>query len=266
MENSILTLLQQPGASFSTGSPNWTNPALTATYAGATPQYSQGLIDFWINEGYKQLMGDLDELEIGLVSFPLTSTVQTYKYAIPPATYAAIASVGHIYYQPVGLTYIREFRPGTELISWAQFQRYTSQGWLEPYSFATLPNFVTVDPLLQNLYFFPGCANAGDSITIEYTPFPTASSVNCPTLVNASDVPVLPVDTHIAIVNFALSNLWVRAREAVMAGVYEKKYQQNVADILRKYARKHHGDTQRLEAFGAPLSIGGGVYSGWGRW
>lgn len=247
MENLSLTLLQQPGVNFGGTGPTWPSNA----------QFGQGLIDFCLNEGYKQLMGDLDELEIALVSFPLTSTVQTYKYTIPPATYAQIASVGRVFYTPIGFTYSREFRPGRELISWSQFQTYTAQGWMEPYSFTNLPRWVTVDPTLNHLYFYPGCANAGDSITVEYTPFPTASSVNCPTLVASTDIPGLPVDCHIAIVNYALSMLWVRARELATAGVYSKIYQDNVLNITRKYQKKHHGDTIRVEPFLDGLRIGG---------
>lgn len=248
MENLILVQLQQPGANFTGGAPTWP----------ANAQFGQGLVDFCINEGYKHAMGDLDELEIGLVSFPITSTVQTYKYTIPPAAgnFAQIASVGHVYYQPIGFTYTREFRPGRELVSWMQFQTYTSQGWIEPYSFTNLPNVCTIDPLLTSLYFFPGCANAGDIITVQYTPFPTAGAVNCPTLVLPADTPVLPVDCHMAIVNFALSLLWIRARELATATVYKQQYAADIADILRTYARKHHGDTIRVEPFLDSLSIG----------
>jgi hypothetical protein len=250
MSNLILTTTQQPGASFAVGGgggPNW------ASVTNA--QISQGLTEFCINEGYRKLLGDIEDLELDLVTFTFSSTAQTYKYAIPPAGYATISHVARVYYKPFGLPYTREFRPVIELTSWAQYQKYTGQGYLLPYSFGTQPWIVTVDPLLKNLYFYPGSAIAGDTITVNYSPLPGIGLTGCPTLVAQSDVPIVPLDCHMAIVQYALSLIWVRLREAQMAVVASAQYKAEVADIRARYTKKTHGDTIRLEAFGDSLSL-----------
>ncbi len=238
------------------GGPNWSSLS--------SPQFGQGLVEFWINEGYKKLAGDIEGISLAPTTFSFSSTVQTYKYAIPTAGCAAISHVSRVYYKPFGQLYTREFRPGTELISWAEFQRYTAQGWLEPYGFGTLPSVATVDPTRTYLYFWKGSAIAGDTITVEYSAIPTAGATTGPaTLVNATDVPIFPADCHTAILYYALGRLFVRAREMAMALMYFNPnpmnpglYQTEVKKIIDKYTKLHHGDTIRLEAFQYPLAIG----------
>lgn len=255
ISNLILTTLQQPGASFTVGGgggPNWGQGPPSGT--GSSPQFSQGLVEFCINEGYRMLMGDLEDLELSLISFTLNSTVNTFKYAIPPANYAPISHVARVFYQPKGLPYIREFTPGYRLISWSRYQtEYSAEGYLSPYSFGTEPKVVTVDPLLSNLYFNPGSAVAGDTITVEYQPLPAIGATGCPTLVAATDKPLLPLDLHMGIFYFAMHLLWTRAREAQMAMTCynadlnkPSMYGGVVSNARRKYTKKHHGDSQRV--------------------
>ena len=150
LENLALVTLQQPNVNFVTGGaaptgPNWQ----------ANQQYSQGLVDFAINEGYKKMMGDIEALELYLINYTFSSIAQTYIYPFPPTGYAQVSHIARIYYKPFGLLYTREFRPGTELVSWDIFQEITGQGFLGPYSFGTQPTWATVDPLRQNIYFYP---------------------------------------------------------------------------------------------------------------
>lgn len=258
LANLCLVLLQQPQPSFATGGATSTGP----NYASQTnPQFSQGLVEFCINEGYKKTMGDLDDIELFLVSYTFSSTALTNSYAFPPAGYANVSHIARIFYQPFGLPYSREFRPGTELVSWAKFQRLTAQGQLNPYSYGTAPSFATVDPTRTKIFFYPGSGRAGDTVTVDYTPIPTpyAASVaptGCPILVNATDTPVIPSDCHMAIVYYALSLLWIRAREVQMAQVTSNQYDKELATIKYKYTKLQHGDTVTIEAFGDRLSIG----------
>lgn len=263
LSNLVLTSLQQPGASFTIGGgggPAWTS--LT------NPQYSQGLVEFCVNEGYRQVMGDLWDQQLAVVTFTLTSTQQTSKYAIPPTNIIPYAPIGHIvrvFYQPSGLPYTWEFRPGSQLISWDQFQgQYTGQGYLTPYSFATQPYVCAVDPLLQFLYFYPGSAIAGDTITVDYQPLPAPSGnyLGCPLLTQATSTPLLPADTHIAIFYFAMHLLWTRAREIQAALQYytpdllgPSLYAASIRSAKQKYTRKFMGDNQRLEVFTDSLSL-----------
>lgn len=265
-ENAILTELQQPGAAFVTGGAAPTGPSWTSV---TNPQFSQGLIDFWINEGYKKTMGDLEALEIYLVEYTFTSTAQTYKYSFPPTGYAAVSHIARIYYKPFGLPYTREFRPGTELLSWSDFQNRTGQGYLDPYSFGTQPQIATIDPLRQNIYFYPGSSRAGDTITVDYSPIPSpyysssgvqTAPTGCPILVNSTDTPVLPYDCHMAIYHYAMSRLWRRAREVQMAEVALNEYNSEIQLIKNKYTKRSHGDTIRVEAFGDQITIGGGGF------
>jgi hypothetical protein len=262
MSNAILIALQQPGASFSVGnpdagSPNWSNSTIPTTYAGASPQFGQGLVEYAINEFYRQVLGEVEDLEINLISFSFSSTIQTYKYAIPLSGYANISHVARVFYKPSGLPYTWEYAQGQKFISWNEFQaQYTGQGYLLPYSFGTQPDVCAVDPLLTSLYFFPGSAIAGDTITVEYSPIPTPGATGCPTLVNATDAPILPVDCHMAIVYGALSFLWIRARESQMAGLAAQQYREEIQKIRMKYVRKTHGDTIRIRAFSDRVAIG----------
>ncbi|MFZ1075387.1 MAG: hypothetical protein WAN50_03380 [Minisyncoccia bacterium] len=260
MTNLELVLLQQPGAAFVTGGATPTGP----NWAGVTnPQYSQGLLEFCTNEGYKKVMGDLEALELALVEYTFSSTANTYKYAFPPTGYAQCSHLARLYYKPYGLPYTREFRPGTELVGWSTFQRITGQGYLDPYSYGTQPLYATVDPLRQNIYFYPGSARAGDTVTVDYTPIPTpytagVAPTGCPILVNATDTPILPADCHMAIVYYALSLVWIRARETQMAEVTTNQYTAEIAKIKDKYTKVQHGDTIRVEPFGDRIAIGGG--------
>lgn len=245
LSNLALVQLQQPGASFSVGGgggPSWS----TLT----NPQFSQGLVEFCINQAYIKLMGDLEDLELTLVAFSLTSTTQTYKYAIPPNGYAPISHVCRVQYQPIGLPYTWEYMPGQQLISWEQFNNdYIGQGYLLSFSFGTQPRVATIDPTLQNVYFYPGSGQSGDTITVSYQPLPALNATGCPTLVAQTDAPIMPIDTHMAIFYYAMWLLWIRAREQAQAQSMSEMYMAELAMIRQKYTRKFMGDNIRIIPF-----------------
>lgn len=260
ISNAILTETQNPGASFTIGGgggPTWSTLV--------NPQIGQGLVEFWINEGYKDLAGKLKGIQLAPTTYTFSSTAQTFKYAIPGAGCAAIAQVSRVFYKPSGQLYTREFRPGTELISWAKFQTITAQGWLEPYGFGVLPEVVTVDPTRSFLYFWKGSAIAGDTITVEYAPIPTQGATTGPNiLINATDVPIFPADCHQAILYFALGRIFLRLREMALSLMYFNPspqtpglYQTAVKTIIQDYTKLSSGDSIQIEAFQYPLNIGG---------
>lgn len=246
MENQVLAEVQLPGLNAG-GTPSWSSVT--------NPQEPQALVDFYLNQGYARLLADTADFELALVSFTFTSTATTYKYAIPPTGYANIMKVAHVAYQPYGLPYSREFRPGRELTSWGEFQKQTGQGYLDSYSYGTQPTYATIDPTRKNLYFYPGSAIVGDTISVLYIPIPTASSSNCPTLVNPTDTPITPSDTHQAIVAWAISRIWTRERQADMAKEYRNQYFEEVGRARANYMTLHRGDTFRIEPFADNLSF-----------
>jgi hypothetical protein len=256
LSNLILTTLQQPGASFTVGGgggPSWAS--LT------NPQYSQGLVEFTINQAYIKAIGDLWDQQISLGSFTFTSTTLTYKYAIPPAGYGPIGHVVRVFYQPFGLPYTREFRPGQGLIAWDEFQQtYTGEGYLAPYAFGTQPYVCAINPLRTTIHFYPGSAIAGDTITIDavFLPGGTQSSPltgGTQILINATDTPILPVDSHMAIFHYAMHLLWMRARESQESVKSLQLYKDEIANAKFNYARLYNGDVRRLVPFGDYLGL-----------
>src|SRR5271166_2169222 len=261
LSNIVLVQLQQPPPSFTTGGAPPTGPMWSSV---TNPQYSQGLVEFCINEGYKKLMGDLEDLELSSVVYTFSSTVNTFKYTFPPVGYAQVSHIQRIYYQPFGLPYNREFRPGTELVSWAKFTRVTGQNYLLPYSFGTQPTWATVDPTRTTIYFYPGSARSGDTITVEYAPIPTpyisgVAATGCSILVNPSDAPILPYDCHMAIAYYALSLLWIRGREEDMAKLSIQQYEEEKKQIRFRYTKIQKGDIQTIEPFFDRIAIGEGM-------
>jgi hypothetical protein len=149
--------------------------------------------------------------------------------------------VRRVYYAPIGQTVQVEFEPGARLISWQQFRRYDRSGYLDQFAFSTVPEVCAVTPDRKNIQFWPGPANNGDTITVAYAPMPTVAT-SVPYLVNESDVPALPQDTHEAIVFYALSILWMKAREQATAEAYIQKYQAEIARIKDNQERSSTGD------------------------
>lgn len=248
MENSFLAQLQAPGAVFG-GSPNW--GSLT------NPSFGQGLVDFFLNEGYKRLMVDLSDLDIFLTTITIASVASTSSYAIPGTGQPAIARVSRVYYMPSGQNYNYEYRPGRQFVSWERFQAETGQGYLRPYSYGTLPSFAAIDPPRQNLVFYPGSAAAGDTITMQYNPIPTAGAASCPTLVAETDVIVLPSDAEDTIVNWALHKGWLKAREVGQSQFALQNYNEGVARLRSRYQQTHKGDIMQIDSFPMGINSGG---------
>lgn len=211
-------------------------------------------MDLCINLGYRRLCSDLLEYEIISDSFTFTTTLNSFSYTLtPPSTAPAIARVQHIFYNPLGLNYAApglEFRPGYNLISWSEFQKQTGDGYFlqTGASTSTIPTFATIDQGRQNIWFYPGTANVGDTVTVRYAPIPTTGT-STPQLVNETDSPKFPDDCCEAIVQWALVLLWQKAREGQMSIVARQAYDAEVKRIKQNYDKSHLGDLNKFDLF-----------------
>lgn len=255
LENECLAALQSPLVNFG-AAPNW------GSQQG--PQLSQAFVDHAINRGYARVLNDLADLEIVTATITFTSTTQVYKYTIPPvpATQPAIRMVRRVFYQPLGIPYALELEPGARLISWAEFERVTGAGYLQPFSFAQQPEVCAVSPDRKSIQFYPGPTTTGDTITVNYAPIPTAGT-SVPPLSNATDVPVLPDDCSEAIVFWALTLLWPKQREFAAREVYAKNYREEIQRLRDTYARSSAGDKLQITDPGTILASSG-FASSWG--
>lgn len=232
----MLLQLQQPGANPG-GAPNW---------GGLTnPSFSQAVVDFAINRAYERLMMDVADLELYSQVLSITSVANTYQYPLAASGYPKIHLVQRLFYAPQGLSYTLEFTPGVRLISWDAFQEFTAAGYLQQFAFGVQPDFAAIDPTRTNLYFYPGSANSGDTITLNYVPIPTAGTT-VPPLSAETDTPVLPADTHEAIAYSALAFLWIKAREFDASMSFRKLYAEEVQRIRDLYYRSSAGSSMRI--------------------
>lgn len=232
----MLLQLQQPGANPG-GAPNW--GALT------NPAFSQATVDFALNRAYERLMMDLADLELYSQVMTITSTANGYQYGIPTSGFPKIHLVQRVFYAPQGLSYTLEFIPGVRLVDWRKFQVYTAGGYLQPFAFGVQPDFAAINPTRTQLCFYPGSANSGDTITVNYAPIPTAGT-SVPLLVNETDTPVLPADTHEALTYAALAFLWIKARELDASAMFRKLYADEVQRIRDLYYRSSAGSSMQL--------------------
>lgn len=223
LENDCLIEGQWPGA----------NPGGTPTWAAAG-QFTQAIVDFAINKGYRRVMSDISNAEIFLVTDTQLSVANQSAYAIPKVfnNNPVISTVHRVYYAPQGLLYTKEFAGQLEFKSWNDYQVTTSLGMAQPFSFGVQPTYVAVQPDRTKIAFMPGPANSGDTITVQYTPLPTAGAAVCPTLVAETDVTVLSTDFDDAIVMWAMRFLWKKARQPELARESALEYQAEITRLL----------------------------------
>ncbi len=247
MQNMLLSQLQQPGITTVGSAPNFS--------AVPNPPYGADRLNFYLNRAYLRLMNDVAELELKVVSSTLTSTANTFSYNIPVAGAPNPALVLRVSYQPVGLTYNYEFQQGVNFLSWDQYQMQTGYGYYQQLSFGTQPRVCTVSVDRTQLWFYPGSAQSGDTITIQYAPLPTAGTTT-PLLVNSTDVPQIPDDCCDAIIYWALYLLWINAREQQMSQYMRSQYEEELKRIKQVYLKRGKGDTFGIVFPDYPLPIG----------
>ncbi len=176
-----------------------------------------------------------------------------------------IRTVRRVYYQALGQLFRLELEPGARMISWQEFNRKTSAGYLLPFSFTTWPDYCAISPQRKSLYFYGAPSEYGDTITVDYCPIIT-SNANIPSsnwgyLVNPTDVPLLPEDTQDAIWMGAAAFLNPQAREFQNGELYMNKYKEEVQRAKDNYTRDSAGDALILRPISDALAT-----SGYGPW
>ncbi len=241
----------------------------------ANPEFDQPTIDFWINRAYIKVMRDVSDIDVALWTATFLTVPNTTFYPLPPPPPVnelllptsgeplllpgsgsplllqsgplnpPVAELRRVFYTPVGLGYQLEFEPKVRMLPWKEFQRYTAAGYLNNFSYGTQPEVCSVTPDRTKLAFYPGTANAGDSVELQYSTIPTTGTFVAP-LVNETDVPFLPEDFQDLIPLHALSNLWPKARAMEAAGAALKQYYDQLAYVRAMWKRRHGGDQMRF--------------------
>jgi hypothetical protein len=124
--------------------------------------------------------------------------------------------------------------------------RRTGAGYTYPFNFSTWPDWCSVSPRRDRLYF-SGCPSQyGDTITVEYAPIITQNSAIPASawgyLVNATDIPLLPEDAQDALWMGAVAFLQPNAREYATGKLYGEMYRDEVQRIKDNYTRDSAGD------------------------
>ena len=184
--NDVLFNLQQSELVNFGGEPNYA--------ATVNPAISQNALTFQINRAYQRVMADLADCEITLAYYQITSQANLSDYPLPPggpgivnyynptspipdldlSANAKVMRVSRVLYHPVGQVWTQGQEGGIRLVSWRQFMGYSAFGYLRPFTFNIIPDYVTITPNRQILSFFPGTASDGDTITVErvVVPYP----------------------------------------------------------------------------------------------
>ena len=222
LDNECLILGQWPGS----------NPGGTPTWANAG-QFNQALVEYAVNKGYRRVMSDISGLEIFLVTDTQTSVANQSSYVIPAVANnnPVISTVHRVYYAPQGLLYTKEFGGQLEFKSWNDYQVETSLGMAQPFAFGVQPTYCAITPDRTKVAFMPGPAATGDTITVQYTPLPTAGAAVCPTLTGSAGT-VLSTDFDEAIVMWAMWILWQKARQKDLALQSKADYKEEIKRLI----------------------------------
>lgn len=254
IENDVLFNLQQSELVNFGGMPLYgvaTNPAI-----------SQNALLFQINRAYERVMADLADCEISLAYYQVTSQANLSDYPLPPggpgvvnyynptspipnidlSTNALMMRVSRVLYNPVGQPWTQSHEGGIRLVSWRQFLGYSAFGYLRPFTFNVIPDYVTITPNRQILSFFPGTASNGDLITVEYVPYLTPGT-DFPPLVAPTDVPNIPDEATDMLVQWATALCWPKLREMGAMAEYQKMYMQEMMRVREMLGPRSRGDT-----------------------
>lgn len=257
IENDVLFNLQQSELVNFGGTPLYevaTNPAIAQT-----------ALLFQINRAYMRVMADLADCEIALAYYQLTSQANLSDYPLPPggpgivnyynptspipninlSTSPLVMRVSRVLYNPVGQVWTQGQEGGIRLVSWRQFMGYCAFGYLRPFTFNIIPDYVTITPNRQILAFFPGTASNGDTITVEYVPYLTPGT-DFPPLVAPTDAPNIPDEATDMLVYWATSLCWPKLREMGAAAEYQKMYAQEMMRVRDMLGPRSRGDTFRI--------------------
>lgn len=240
LENWVLWNTQQSELVNFGSVPNWAS--------ANNPQLPQTAVDAAINRAYARVLQDLADLEIATFTSTIASVAQTSDYALPlNSGDPAVQRICRVYYQPVGQSYTQELEPGVRLISWKKFQAQTGAGYLRPFTYGVIPDYVAVSPNRTKLSFYPGSADAGDTITVEYVPYITAGS-SVPPLAAPTDTPILPDSCDDSIQFLATAYCWPKLapRDGAVMQQWLSMYEMEKKRLREDLAQRSRGDTQQI--------------------
>ncbi len=243
LENDILSTLQQSELVNFAGAPLWA--------AATSPEFDQPTVDFRINQAYRKICRDVSDIDVAMFETSFLSKANTYQYPIQPIPVTAglpnppCAEVRRLFYSPVGFPFTLEHEPSVRMLPWKEFQRYTAAGYLQPASFGPYPEICSITPDRKYLQFYPGSANAGDTIAVEYSCVPTAGTL-APLLVNETDVMIIPDDFGDLVPIYALYKLWPKARAMGAAKESLQLYKDQLAEVRAAWKHRSGGDKQRI--------------------
>lgn len=180
-----------------------------------------------------------------------------------------IRMVRRVFYQSLGQLFRLELEPGARLISWEEMNRKTGAGYTFPFNFTTWPEWCSISPKRDHLYFSGGPSEYGDTITVEYAPIITQNNSipasNWGYLVNATDIPLLPEDVQDCIWEWAVSMLQPNAREIATGKLYRELYKEDLQTAKDNYGRDSAGDALIMRpASDALMTSGYGPFAGIG--
>lgn len=256
IQNAVLFNLQQSELVNFGSDPLWA----TAT----NPPIDHKAMTFQINRAYTRVYVDLADCEIELANatfqsianhsdYPLPPGTATHNYTNPtqkitPITYVKAPTcmrLMHVYYNPVGQPWTQDMEGGIRLVSWGQFMRFSSFGYLRPFTYNIIPDFCAVTPDRKFISFFPGTASTGDTVTIEYVPELTDATPFAP-LQQALDTPVLPAESQDMLIMWATSLCWPKLREMQAAAEYQQLYKAEMTRVREQLGPRSKGDTFRF--------------------
>jgi hypothetical protein len=242
IENTILMMLSEPGANFVLGQgPSWSS--LT------NPQYSQALLDYFINLAYKRVASDLADYNLLAAKFTITTSTGVGTYSIPPTgvtIYPELRLLRDVFYLPLGVQNAVRFEPGSMLVSWSEFCRKTGQNYLRANSGTLYPTYCALGSQRNTLELFPTPLETGDIITVYYSALPTPNANQFPTLVAVADMIALPSDCVEAMTYWALWYLYKRNGDDANARFYRQTYAEEIARLKVIYGRDSIGDFMQI--------------------
>jgi hypothetical protein len=241
VENEILSTLQQSELVNFAGAPNWG--------AATNPEFDQPTVDNAINQAYRRICRDLSGIDVALFETSFLSTVTTYQYVLPPVAAGTpnppCAQLRRLFYTPVGSPYTIEFEPGVRMVPWKEFQRYTAAGYNNASGYGSQPEVCAVTPDRQYVQFWPGSANAGDTIAVQYSCIPTTGTL-VPLVANEGDFFIIPDDFTDLMQLYALFKLWPKARAMAASKESLELYQAQIEIVRAEWKHRSGGDKLRF--------------------
>lgn len=242
VQNEILSTLQQSELVNFGNAPNWNSVT--------NPEFDRPTILHWINRSIIKIYRDVSDIDVAAFTATFLSTANTAAYGLPPPIVGTpnppVGELRRLFYSPVGQPQINiEFEPGVRMLPWSEFQRYTAAGFFSNTSPGNMPSICAVTPDRAQVQFYPGSANAGDTITLSYSPIPTAGTL-VPLMINDADPIVLPDDFQDLIQIYALSKLWPKARAMAAAKDALAQYYEQLNYIRGMWLKRSGGDKLRI--------------------